>query len=104
MVPLGIDLSGRGVFVVPLIGAVVFARGALVGGIALLYILFALGTLISQRWAWWLGLGISLVTGLGVLGLMLEGAPITWSLLWLIVPVVLVWYLLSPGGRQGFRH
>ena len=33
---LGIDLSGRGVFVVPLIGAVVFARGALVGGIALL--------------------------------------------------------------------
>jgi len=101
---LGIDLSGRGVFVVPLIGAVVFARGALVGGIALLYILFALGALISQRWAWWLGLGISLVTGLGVFGLVLEGAPITWSLLWLIVPVVLVWYLLSPVGRQGFRH
>src|SRR5262245_53533650 len=48
-------------------------------------------------------IGVALVTGLGVLSLVLEGAPITWALLWLIVPVVLVWYLLSPAGRQGFR-
>jgi hypothetical protein len=101
---LGIDLSGRDVFILPMVGAVVFARGGLVGVMALLYILFALGALLGQRWAWWLGLVVSLVTGLGVLGLVLEGAPIAWSLLWLIVPVVLVWYLLSIEGHQGFRH
>jgi hypothetical protein len=58
----------------------------------------------GQRWAWWLGLGVSLVTGLGVLLLVLEGAPIIGSLLWVIVPVVLVGSLLSPVGRQEFRR
>jgi len=66
--------------------------------------LFALGALFGQRWAWWLGLGVSLVTGLGVLSLVLEGAPIIWSLFWVIVPVVLIGYLLSPVGRQEFRN
>lgn len=101
---LGIDLSGNDVFILPIAGTVVFARNGLVVVMALLYILFALGALLGQRWAWWLGLGVSLVTGLGVLSLVIEGVPITWSLLWLIVPVVLVWYLLSPVGRQGFRR
>ena len=72
--------------------------------IALCYILFVLGALLHQRWAWALGLGISLVTGLVVLSLMLKGAADIWSLLWLIVPVVLVRYLLSPVGRQEFRR
>jgi hypothetical protein len=45
-----------------------------------------------------------LVTGLVVLDLMRKGVADRWSLLWLIVPVVLVWYLLSPVGRQAFRH
>ena len=72
--------------------------------IALCYILFVLGALLHQRWAWGLGLGVSLVTGLVFLNLMFKGVADRWSLLWLIVPVVLVWYLLSPVGRQEFRR
>ena len=101
---IGRELSMQGVLRLPLLGGVAFTRGKLVLVIALFYILFALGALLQQRWAWELGLGVSLVTGLAVLILVLEGAPNTWWLLWLIVPVVLVWYLLSPVGRQAFRH
>ena len=101
---IGRELSMQGVLLLPIVGAVAFTRGKLVLVIALVYILFALGALFKQRWAWELGLGVSLVTGLAVLILVLEGAPNTWWLLWLIVPVVLVWYLLSPVGRQAFRH
>ena len=101
---VGIDMSRQGILLVPILGAVAFTWGKLVLVLALGYILFALGALFKQRWAWGLGLGVSLVTGLTVLILVLEGAPDTWWLLWLIVPVVLVWYLLSPEGRQAFRR
>jgi hypothetical protein len=101
---LGIDLSRQGILVLPILGVVVFAWGKLVLVLALCYILFALGALLNQQWAWGLGLGVSLVTGLVVLSLMLKGAADLWSLLWLIVPLVLVWYLLSPVGHQEFRR
>ena len=101
---MGLDLSGRGVFALPILSAASFTHGMLVLVIALLYILFALGALFGQRWARGLGLGVSLVTLLVVLGYVLVGAPIIRSLLWLIVPVVLVGYLLSPVGHQEFRR
>ncbi len=63
---MGLDLSGRGVFALPILSAAMFTHGMLVLVIALLYILFALGALIGQRMAWGLGLGVSLVTGLVV--------------------------------------
>jgi hypothetical protein len=101
---MGIYLSMRGILLLPVLGAVAFTGGKLVLVMALCYILFALGALLNQRWAWGLGMGVSLVTGLVVLSLMLKGAADLWSLLWLIVPVVLVWYLLSPVGRQEFSR
>jgi hypothetical protein len=101
---VGIDISMQGILVLPMLSAVAFTWGMLMLVIALCDILFALGALFNQRWAWGLGLGVSLVTGLVVLSLMLKGAANLWSLLWLIVPLVLVWYLLSPGGRQEFRR
>jgi hypothetical protein len=101
---IGINLSMQGILLLPILGAAVFTWGKLVLVMALSYILFALGALLHQRWAWGLGLGVSLVTGLVVLSLMGTGAADLWSLLWLIVPVVLVWYLLSPVGRQEFRR
>jgi hypothetical protein len=100
----GIDLSMQGILLLPILSAVAFTRGKVVLGLALCYILFALGALLHQRWAWGLGLGVSLVTGLVVVSLMLKGAADLWSLLWLIVPVILAWYLLSPVGRQEFRR
>jgi hypothetical protein len=101
---VGISLSMQGILRLPLLGIVAFTWGKLVLVLALCYILFALGALLHQRWVWGLGLGVSLATGLVVLSLMLKGAAAIWSLLWLIVPVVLVWYLLSPVGRQEFRR
>ena len=101
---MGIYLSMKGILLLPILGAVTFTWGKLVLVMALCYILFALGALLHQRWAWGLGLGVSVVTGLIVLSLMGIGAADVWSLLWLIVPVVLVWYLLSPVGRQEFRR
>ena len=101
---VGIDMSRQGILLVPILGAVAFTWGKLMLVLALCYILFALGALFHQRWAWGLGLGVSLVTGLVVLDLMRKGVADRWSLLWLIVPVVLVWYLLSPVGRQEFSR
>jgi hypothetical protein len=101
---VGIDLSMQGILLLPILGAVAFTRGKLALVMALCYILFALGALLHQQWAWGVGLGISLVTGLVVLSLMLEGTADIRSLLWLIVPLVLLWYLLSPVGRQEFRR
>ena len=101
---IGIALSMQGILLLPILGTAAFTRGKLVLVLALCYILFALGALLHQRWAWGLGLGVSLVTGLAVLSLMFEGDADLWSLLWLIVPVLLVWYLLSPVGRQEFRR
>jgi hypothetical protein len=94
----------QGILLLPILGAVAFTRGKLALVMALCYILFALGALLHQQWAWGVGLGISLVTGLVVLSLMLEGTADIRSLLWLIVPLVLLWYLLSPVGRQEFRR
>jgi hypothetical protein len=101
---VGIKLSMQGILFLPMLGAVALTRGNLVLVLALCYILFALGALFNRWWAWGLGLGVSVVTGLIVLSLMGIGAADLWSLLWLIVPVVLVWYLLSPVGRQEFRR
>jgi hypothetical protein len=101
---MGINLSMQGTLLLPILSVGAFTLGKLVLVMALCYILFALGALLHQRWAWGLGLGISLMTGLVVLMLMRKGAADLWSLLWLIVPVVLVWYLLSPIGRQEFRR
>ena len=101
---MGIYLSMRGILLPPILSVVAFTWGKLVLVLALCYILFVLGALLHQRWAWGLGLGVSLVTGLVVLSLMLKGAADLWSLLWLIVPVILAWYLLSPVGRQEFRR
>jgi hypothetical protein len=101
---MGIDLRMQRIPFLPMLGGVAATWGKMMFVIALGYILFALGALLNQRWAWGIGLGVSLVTGLLVLSLMLTRASDIWSLLWLIVPVALVWYLLSPVGRQEFRR
>ena len=78
---VGIDMSRQGILLVPILGAVAFTWGKLMLVLALCYILFALGALLHQRWAWGMGLGVSLVTGLVVLSLVLKGASNIWSLL-----------------------
>lgn len=53
---VGVDLVGQGLVFIPLMGLVAIGRGGLVAGIALLYVLFAVGALAGKNWAWWAGL------------------------------------------------
>jgi hypothetical protein len=49
---------------------------------------------------WWAGLIAALINGLLVLGLLIEGEVIVRSLVWAIVPAILLWYLFSRAGRD----
>jgi hypothetical protein len=97
---VGSDLLGRGMLLVPILGALAFLRGFMVAGIALLYAAFAWGAFAGHGWAWWVGLGAALLNALLVLTAVAEGGPLLQALLWTIVPAVVVVYLLTPGGRQ----
>jgi hypothetical protein len=52
----GGDLMGKGLFLLPLTGAIAIARGALIGAIALSFIIFACGLFFEQSWAKSLGI------------------------------------------------
>lgn len=100
---IGAETSGQGILILPLMSALVYARGGIIVVIALLYVLFALGALTGKGWARRLGLVASLVNGLLVLSLVIGGESIVQSVFWLIVPAILIWYLLSPSGRQALK-
>jgi hypothetical protein len=99
----GSDLMGRGLLLLPLIGVVAYARGALIAGIALLYIFFAWGLFKGRPWARPVGFIAAAVNVLLVLSVLIQGELIAQALLWLIVPVTVVGYLLAPAGRQEFK-
>jgi hypothetical protein len=99
---VGVDLVGQGVVFIPLMGLVAIGRGALVAGIAALYILFAVGALAGKSWAWWTGLIAALMNVFLVLNLMFLGESIVRSLFWVIVPVIVLYYL-SNAQRHSLR-
>ena len=100
VVRFGVDLAVRGALLLPLLGIVTVARGGLVAIVALLYLLFAVGALRQSAWSWWIGLAAALLNGLLVVNAMAQGASIAQSLLWAVVPLVLVSYLFAPAGRR----
>ena len=79
-----------------LIGLVAFARGALVLGIALLYVVFAVGMFASKDWARPLGIALAVVNLLLVLSVLIQGESLARAVFWIIVPVIILWRLLSP--------
>jgi hypothetical protein len=92
---VGVDLVGQGLVFIPLMGLVAIGRGGLVAGIGLLYVLFAVGALGGKNWAWWMGLIAALMNVFLVLSLVLQGAPVAQSLVWVIVPAILFYYLFK---------
>lgn len=100
---VGSDLLGQGLLILPVVGVVAYARGFLVAGIALLYVLFAFGIFIRKGWAWSLGVTVAIVNLLLVVSALLQGIPFAQAVLWLIVPAVIVWYLFSAAGQQAFE-
>ena len=96
LVRFGRDLFGRGLLIMPAVGVLTIARGALVAGIAILYLVFAWGALKHRRWASRVGLVAALLNGFAVLDTLIAGEPAVRALPWVIVPIVLLLYLLSP--------
>ena len=103
-VGIGNDLLGRGALVVPILGALSFARGLLVAGVALLYTAFAWGALTGYGWAWWAGLGAALLNGLLVATAIAGGGGLVEAAAWAVVPAILILYLLAPAGRQALQR
>jgi hypothetical protein len=93
---VGVDLLGEGLLLIPLMGLVAIGRGGVVAGMGLLYALFAVGALAGKNWAWWAGLIAALINVFLVLSLVLQGESVMHSLVWVIVPAILLYYL--------FRH
>ena len=87
----------------PIIGAMVFARAALVAVLAVLYGLVAWGLLARRGWARPLGLTVALVNLALFAPVLFAGETPGRALLVAIVPVILVVYLLSPAGRRALQ-
>jgi hypothetical protein len=94
-VQLGVDLLGQGLFLLPLAGAVVVARGLVIAVVALLYLLSVVGALLAKRWAWWTCVMAVALNLLLVLGGLVEGAPVLEVVAWSTIPVILLCYLFS---------
>jgi hypothetical protein len=84
----------------PAVGVLAIARGALVAGMAILYLVFAWGALKHRRWASRVGLVAALLNGFAVLDTLIAGEPASQALPWVVVPIVLFLYLLSPAGDR----
>jgi len=91
-VQIGSDLIGRSILLLPL-GAIVFARAALIAGIALLYAFFAWGALQGHPWARRIGLVAAAANLLLVLSVLIQGESIARLLLWCVVPASIFFYV-----------
>jgi hypothetical protein len=63
--------------------------------VGLLYAVFAVGALARKNWAWWAGLIGALINVFLVLSLVLQGESVMHSLVWVIVPAILLYYLFK---------
>ena len=96
---IGADQFGKGLLILPLVGAVAFARGGLVIFLAMLYVLFAVGMLLQKSWAWWLGLSVAAINILLVINVIIQGESVSRAGFWLIGPIIIALYLVSQSGR-----
>jgi hypothetical protein len=85
---VGADLGRGGLLLLPILGVVAAGRGALVGVIALLYVLFAWGIFFGKGWARGVGLAACVLNLLSVLGLVLYGDSLAAALAWAVVPLI----------------
>src|ERR1051326_949178 len=96
---IGSDLLGRGIVLLPLIGMVACARGALVAPIAALYVLFAFGLWTGRAWARGVGWPAAVLNLLLAASVLIQGELIVRLLLSMLVPLIVIWYLLTSGGE-----
>lgn len=97
---IGADQFGQGLVILPLVSAATFARGGLVIVLATLYLLFAAGMLLQKSWAWWLGVIVAAINILLLINVIIQGESVSRAGFWLIGPIIIAAYLLSPPGRS----
>ena len=66
--------------------------------------LFAVGLLLQKSWAWWLGLIVAAISILLVLNVVIQGESVSRAAFWLIAPIIIAAYLLSPSGRAAAKR
>jgi hypothetical protein len=96
----GSDLFGQGLLLLPMIGMVAFLRGTFVAVLAFLYGVFAWGIYVGRDWARPLGIAVVIVNLLLVVSVLIQGEEPLRALFWLIMPLILLWYLLSHPTRS----
>jgi hypothetical protein len=102
-IQVGVDLFGRGILLLPLVGGMAIMRGFFVGVVASLYVLFVLGALLRSRWAWWscfIAVAVNLLLALSAL---VQGASLTEFIAWSVIPAILIFYLFSQMGRDALK-
>src|ERR1043166_2858699 len=83
---IGSDLMERGILLLPAIAMFVYARGALVGLIGLLYFFFSFGECAGRGWTRSCGAAAAVLNLLLVVGAVLEGEDVLRASLWAVVP------------------
>jgi hypothetical protein len=88
----------------PLVGSLIVARGIFVAAIAVLYAVFAWAAFRRKAWAWPVGMLVAVVNALLAVISALTGSGGLGTLLWAVVPVILIVYLLTPTGRGALSN
>ncbi|HSK28829.1 MAG TPA: hypothetical protein VLA17_02605 [Candidatus Limnocylindria bacterium] len=96
---MGSDLLGQGLVLLPVVGVLAFARGAIVTLLAAGFLVFALGAFLQRSWALGLGIVLSVINLLLVVSLAIQGESLAAAVPWGVIPAVMLIYLLSVGGR-----
>lgn len=91
---MGSDLMGQGLLLVPFVGVLAFARGALVALLAALFVVFAFAAFLQRSWARPLGIVLAVANLLLVFSLMIQGESFARALPWVVVPAAILIYLL----------
>jgi hypothetical protein len=94
---IGSDLMGRGIVLLPIVGMVAFARGVIVATIAFVYLLFAFGLWEGRSWARPVGWTAAVLNLLLAASVLIQGEFVARLLLWMIVPLIVIWHLLAAG-------
>lgn len=97
----GLVMTGSS-FLGPVFGTVGILAGIFLILGPLLEVIFAIGALNLQSWAWYVGIISSGITVLGVIVHVFQGGSF-WSALWgSIIPIIVFLYLMSSGVRKAF--
>jgi hypothetical protein len=102
-IQIGVDLFGRGILLLPLVGTMAIMHGLFIWVVALLYAFFVLGALQGSRWAWWACLIAVVVNLLLALSALVQGASLTELIAWSVIPAILIFYLFSQLGRDALK-